>query len=325
MGKEIGLYTDKELATIMGWCWPTNAMYTNMTVEELVGMGRSPYTGFWGGCGVRDRRSWKIHLAGQDRTLPTGWCIPWATAKTEGDDCQSAGTGNTGNLLDEPGLPFPVRWRSCSCCTALRGRQAKPFFLSTHDMELALRLADKIWLMDKEGGVCHPAPPKTCRWTAVWADSCPQRRCIRYRDRPVPHRQSIRRTDRLTGHGQKFAMARKALQRNGILAGRDPRILTTTFKPPTCKPPAMCLPRSPHTRCHHRSPCSKQWNNTAPATTNPLKNRFMQTIYHLSFLLKPFTRPTFPKLTDALWQIRFICHLSFGILAQHIQNILPVA
>ena len=55
MGKEIGLYTDKELATIIGVVLTDKCDVRNMTVEELVGMGRSPYTGFWGRLRGRDR------------------------------------------------------------------------------------------------------------------------------------------------------------------------------------------------------------------------------------------------------------------------------
>ena len=55
MGKEIGLYTDKELATIIGVVLTDRCDVRNMTVEELVGMGRSPYTGFWGRLRGRDR------------------------------------------------------------------------------------------------------------------------------------------------------------------------------------------------------------------------------------------------------------------------------
>ena len=57
MGKEIGLYTDKELATIIGVVLTDKCDVRNMTVEELVGMGRSPYTGFWGRFGAATARS----------------------------------------------------------------------------------------------------------------------------------------------------------------------------------------------------------------------------------------------------------------------------
>ena len=47
-GKEIDAYTDKELARIISVVLTERCDIQNMTVEELVGLGRSPYTGFWG-------------------------------------------------------------------------------------------------------------------------------------------------------------------------------------------------------------------------------------------------------------------------------------
>ena len=49
MGKKLTDYTDKQLATVIG--------LRNMTVEELVGMGRSPYTGFWGNLSKEDKNT----------------------------------------------------------------------------------------------------------------------------------------------------------------------------------------------------------------------------------------------------------------------------
>jgi len=99
MGKEIGLYTDKELATIIGVVLTDKCDVRNMTVEELVGMGRSPYTGFWGRLRGRDREIVKesISLVKIEPYPPDG-TYPERRRKTEGDDCQSTGTGNTGNL-----------------------------------------------------------------------------------------------------------------------------------------------------------------------------------------------------------------------------------
>ena len=34
----------------------------------------------------------------------------------------------------------------------------KTIFMSTHDLELALQIADKVWMMDKENGVTIGTP-----------------------------------------------------------------------------------------------------------------------------------------------------------------------
>ena len=48
VGKEIDAYTDKELSTVISVVLTEKCDIRNMTVHELVGLGRSPYTGFWG-------------------------------------------------------------------------------------------------------------------------------------------------------------------------------------------------------------------------------------------------------------------------------------
>ena len=47
-GKRLSDYADKELARLIGIVLTERCEVTNLSVEELVGLGRSPYTGFWG-------------------------------------------------------------------------------------------------------------------------------------------------------------------------------------------------------------------------------------------------------------------------------------
>ena len=57
MGKKLTDYTDKQLATVIGVVLTEKCSLRNMTVEELVGMGRSPYTGFWGNLSKEDKNT----------------------------------------------------------------------------------------------------------------------------------------------------------------------------------------------------------------------------------------------------------------------------
>ena len=47
-GREISTYTDKELSRRIGVVLTEKPDVRNMSVRELVSLGRSPYTGFWG-------------------------------------------------------------------------------------------------------------------------------------------------------------------------------------------------------------------------------------------------------------------------------------
>ena len=55
-GRGLSDYRDKELATVIGVVLTEKCQLRNMTVTELVGMGRSPYTGFWGTLSKNDRQ-----------------------------------------------------------------------------------------------------------------------------------------------------------------------------------------------------------------------------------------------------------------------------
>ena len=46
-GKEIGDYTDKQLSRVISVVLTEKCDIRNMSVVELIGLGRSPYTGFW--------------------------------------------------------------------------------------------------------------------------------------------------------------------------------------------------------------------------------------------------------------------------------------
>ena len=253
MGKEIGQYTDKELATIIGVVLTDKCDVRNMTVEELVGMGRSPYTGFWGRLRGRDREIVKESISlvkienlthRMVHTLSDGERQKVMIAKVLAQETPVI-------FLDEPTafLDFPSKVEIMQLLHRLTRQTGKTIFLSTHDMELALQLADKIWLMDKEGGIATGTPEDLsldgslsgffARKGIVFDTEIGLFRIDNQYDAQI----------RLTGHGQKFAMARKALQRNGILAGRtlesDYYIETANLQTPGyvfCTPTGVRIP-----------------------------------------------------------------------------------
>ena len=228
-------------------------MLRNMTVEELVGMGRSPYTGFWGRLRGRDREIVKESISlvkienlthRMVHTLSDGERQKVMIAKVLAQETPVI-------FLDEPTafLDFPSKVEIMQLLHRLTRQTGKTIFLSTHDMELALQLADKIWLMDKEGGIATGTPEDLsldgslsgffARKGIVFDTEIGLFRIDNQYDAQI----------RLTGHGQKFAMARKALQRNGILAGRtlesDYYIETANLQTPGyvfCSPTGVRIP-----------------------------------------------------------------------------------
>lgn len=224
-GKEIGDYTDKQLSRVISVVLTEKCDIRNMTVTELIGLGRSPYTGFWGTLskedkGVVDR---SIALVGiphlthrMVHTLSDGERQKVMIAKALAQETPVI-------YLDEPTafLDFPSKVEMMQLLHHLSRQTDKTIFLSTHDLELALQIADKIWLMDKANGVTIGTPEDLSlngNLSSFFA-----RKGIVFDLETGLFRVDNEYTSqiRLVGHGQKYAMVRKALQRNGILASRN--------------------------------------------------------------------------------------------------------
>lgn len=225
VGKEIDAYTDKELSTVISVVLTEKCDIRNMTVYELVGLGRSPYTGFWGNLSEEDKsvidRSISLvkieHLAQRMiHTLSDGERQKAMIAKALAQDTPVI-------FLDEPTafLDFPSKVEMMQLLHQLSRQTDKTIFLSTHDLELALQIADKIWLMDKVNGVTMGTPEDLSL-------SGKLSRFFAHKGLVFDFETGLFRIDneytvriRLEGHGPAYAMVRKALQRNGILANRD--------------------------------------------------------------------------------------------------------
>jgi tyrosyl-tRNA synthetase len=161
-GKEIESYTDKQLSRVISVVLTEKCDIRNMSVTELIGLGRSPYTGFWGTLTKEDRQVVERavalvgipHLAHRMvHTLSDGERQKVMIAKALAQETPVI-------YLDEPTafLDFPSKVEMMQLLHHLSRQTDKTIFLSTHDLELALQIADKIWLMDKANGVTIGTP-----------------------------------------------------------------------------------------------------------------------------------------------------------------------
>lgn len=161
-GRELSQIAPRELAKKIGVVLTERPSVSSMTAEQLVGLGRSPYTGFWGRITDRDRSVIKEALdavggAGlADRlvdTLSDGERQKVMTAKALAQQTPLI-------FLDEPTafLDYPSKAEMMRMLRDLAHKHAKIVFLSTHDVNMALALADKIWLVDRVLGVVTGTP-----------------------------------------------------------------------------------------------------------------------------------------------------------------------
>ena len=160
-GRELDDYSDRELAQRLGVVLTERPDVQQMTAWELVAMGRSPYTGFWGRLNSDDERvvDEAIALVGiealaerQVTTLSDGERQKVMIAKALAQQTSII-------FLDEPTafLDYPSKVETLLLLRRISREAGKTIFLSTHDLELALQVADRLWLMQGGEG---PSPQK---------------------------------------------------------------------------------------------------------------------------------------------------------------------
>lgn len=161
-GKSLARYSQKELAKTIGVVLTVKLDVQNMTAHELVGIGRSPYTGFWGTLSPADEAvvADALAMVGISRlgertihTLSDGERQKVMIAKALAQQTPVI-------FLDEPTafLDFPSKVEMMQLLRRLAHEMDKTVFLSTHDLELALQLADRLWLMEPDNRLSIGTP-----------------------------------------------------------------------------------------------------------------------------------------------------------------------
>ncbi len=154
-GKSVADYSAKELSEKIGVVLTERNMSADLTVEEVVGLGRIPYTTFWGTLTQADRRivdealAWvaieelryrKLHQLsdGERQKVMIAKALAQQTPVI---------------FLDEPTafLDYPSKIAMMQLLRRLAHEQHKLILLSTHDLEIAFQTADYIWLLQQDG------------------------------------------------------------------------------------------------------------------------------------------------------------------------------
>lgn len=225
LGKKISTYSEKQFSNLVSVVLTEKFEVKNMTARELIAVGRSPYTGFWGKLSVEDERVIdntislvKIENLTQRmiHTLSDGERQKVMIAKALAQETPII-------LLDEPTafLDFPSKVEIMQLLHQLSRKTNKTIFLSTHDLELALQIGDKIWLMERESDI-RIGTPEDLSLNGSLSQFFAHKGIIFDQDTGLFRIENeYAYKIRMVGHGQKYAMVRKALLRNSIMASRQ--------------------------------------------------------------------------------------------------------
>ena len=146
--RDIESFSQRELARQVSIVLTQKPDVQNLTIEEIIGLGRSPYTGFFG------------RLRAEDRKVVDDAIATMGIEKLRGRMIQTLSDGERQKvmiakalaqetpiiLLDEPTafLDFPSKAETFRSLQRMAHERDKLILLSTHDLELAVRFADSL-------------------------------------------------------------------------------------------------------------------------------------------------------------------------------------
>jgi len=156
-GKKLQEYSATDLSHKIGLVLTDKTSIGGFKVSQLVALGRYPYTGFWGRLSKSDKEiiQWAMENVGiaskadsYMAQLSDGERQKVMIAKALAQECPVV-------FLDEPTafLDVSSRIEIMNLLHNLATIQDKSILLSTHDIELALMLADRVWLLSRDKGL----------------------------------------------------------------------------------------------------------------------------------------------------------------------------
>ena len=161
-GEELSRLSSKEVARRVSTVLTDRVTVGNLTVYSVIAFGRSPYTGLLGRMSEQDREvvEWAMEatglkaFAGRDiARLSDGERQKVMVARALAQDTPLI-------LLDEPTahLDLPNRVEIVRLLRKLAHETQKAILMSTHELDLALKACDQVWMLTMENGMSAGVP-----------------------------------------------------------------------------------------------------------------------------------------------------------------------
>ncbi len=161
-GEDINQISPKKRARLISVVLTDQRAEASFNVKELISIGRDPYTGWLGSLSQEDD---DIISKAIEMTNLTGFEERNIQELSDGERqrvfiARALAQDTPIILLDEPTshLDLPNRISILLLLQNLARNTNKTIFISTHELETAMQVADKIWLMEKLKGVYVGTP-----------------------------------------------------------------------------------------------------------------------------------------------------------------------
>lgn len=199
----------------------------SLRVRQVVELGRYPYSGWLGRLGAGDRVviDWALHAVGVTHLADRDYDRISDGERQRVMVARALAQEPLLLILDEPTafLDVPSRVELMGLLRRLTRGGSLAVVVSTHDLELALRAADVLWLLMPGGEIMTGAPEDVIANGAI--AQAFEGRQIRFHaeERAFRWLTGERGSARIDGHGFRAEMAKAVLEREGFSVGADQR------------------------------------------------------------------------------------------------------
>ena len=160
--EEVSILSAKEIAQQLSTVLTDRVTIGNLSVYQLVAFGRSPYTGWLGSLSQKDEEKvrWAIESTGLENFVHRDISRLSDGERQKVMIARALAQDTSVILLDEPTahLDLPNRVEIIRLLRKLAHETGKGILLSTHELDLALKAADRIWLMNREQDLLSGVP-----------------------------------------------------------------------------------------------------------------------------------------------------------------------
>ena len=166
-GNPIGEMSPRQMAMTVAYVNTERIRVASLTCRDVVAMGRAPYTNWIGRMQPADRQAVDDALAtvGMSRfagrtlsIMSDGECQRVMIARAIAQDTPVI-------LLDEPTsfLDMPGRYELAGLLRQLTVESGKTILFSTHELDIASRMTDDMWIIDSPDIISLPSPDFVAR------------------------------------------------------------------------------------------------------------------------------------------------------------------